>query len=196
MALSNFVSKLNWRLIVLHLIACGFFIYAFLEMFVLHDFKYVMNLMNHGGRRDIDGSRLANDLMWNNLSPLIGLLTGFLVSLAIAIKKHWHWINSLIVFLIAYLLWRFDLFGWRYLKHIFLAPGSLFKDYTIGYFLVNGLVMLAIGLLLFFSRRLVQFIIPVVSGKGGGIYHMMTASRLGSCFGLLFCNLPAEYIGL
>ncbi|MGZ3767060.1 MAG: hypothetical protein ACXVA2_20525 [Mucilaginibacter sp.] len=53
---------------------------------------------------------------------------------------------------------RFDLFGWRYLKHIFLLPGDLFNSMT-AFFIANGLVMLTIGLLLFFLKWSVKFII-------------------------------------
>ncbi|MDB5005761.1 MAG: hypothetical protein JWP45_154 [Mucilaginibacter sp.] len=39
-----------------------------------------------------------------------------------------------------------------------MAPGAVFKEYSIGYFLVNGLVMLTIGLLLFFLKWPMQLI--------------------------------------
>jgi hypothetical protein len=52
---------------------------------------------------------------------------------------------------------RFDLFGWHFLKYIFLKPGLLFKS-DIAFYLTNGLIMLAIGLLLFFMKWSVRFI--------------------------------------
>ena len=112
-----------------------------------------------------NASDLSIDLLWINLSKPSGLLTGFLISLAITIKKHWYWVNSLIVFLTASLLLRYHLFGWYYLSYIFQAPGSIFKAYSIGYFLVNGLIMLTIGLLLFFLKWPVQFISPNKNSK-------------------------------
>jgi hypothetical protein len=168
MALSNFISKLNWRLLVLHFIACWFLIYSFLMFSYIHDNELFIDLLNHpkdwmtkGRLLHVDPSRMSNDTLWVILSKYIGLLTGFLISLILAIKKHWHWLNSLIVFLISILLLRFHLLGWNYLSQIFTMPGALFKKYGIGYFLINGSVMLAIGLLLFFLKWSVQFIKPV-----------------------------------
>ena len=170
--LSNFLSKLNWRLMVIHLIAYWFFIHSFLMFSYLHDNKFLMILLNHskswfnnpkGWRFDV--SSFSIDMLWINLSKPIGLLTGFLISLAITIKKRWYWVNSLIVFLVAALLLRFHLFGWHYLSYVFLAPGSVFKEYSIGYFLVNGLVMLTIGLMLFFLKWPTQFITHSVVAK-------------------------------
>jgi hypothetical protein len=166
--LSNFISKLNWRLILIHLIACGFFIYSFLVFSYLHDHKFLMGFLNrpknwfHNPQNwHFDISTFSNAALWISLSKPLGLLIGFLISLAITIKKHWYWVNSLIVFFVAFLLLRYNLFGWHYLSYVFLVPGSLFKEYSIGYFLVNGLLMLAIGLLLFFLRRVQQFINPI-----------------------------------
>jgi len=39
-----------------------------------------------------------------------------------------------------------------------MAPGSFFKNDTVWYYITSGSVMLAIGLLLFFSKWTVQFI--------------------------------------
>ena len=154
---------------LVHLIACWFFIYSFLIFSYLHDHQFLMNFLNqpkswfdHPKSWHFDPSKLTIDLLWINLSKGVGLLAGFLTSLAIAIKKHWYWINSLIVFLVAILLLKFDIFSWQYLRRIFLAPGSLFKGYSIGYFLVNGSIMLAIGIMLFFLKRIENFIAPVV----------------------------------
>jgi hypothetical protein len=160
MALSNFLSKLNWRLILIHLCACWFFIYSFQVLVYLHDYNFVSIILKYPKNPEkwpFDAHRFYNDILWLGLSKYIGLLTGFLISLAICIKRHWFWLNSLIVFLVAFLLSRFYLFGWRYLKHIFLAPGSLFKENSFRYFLVNGLIMLIIGLVLFFLSYWAKF---------------------------------------
>jgi len=131
----------------------------------LHDHKFLVSLLNQPKdwinnfrSRHFDPGELTIDIIWLSLSKPIGALACFLISLAISIKKRWYWINSLIVFLVAFLLQRFHLFGWYYLSGIFLAPGSLFKEYTIGYFLVNGLIMLALGMLFLFLGVSVKFI--------------------------------------
>ena len=153
---------------VIHLIACGFFIYSFIMFSYLHDHENLIKILNppknwFNNPKNIpyDPSKIAIDAFWINLSKPIGLFAGFLISLAITIKRQWYWVNSLLVFLMSILLLRYHLFGWHYLHYIFLAPGSIFKEYSVGYFLVNGLLMLTIGLLLFFLRRLQQFTIPI-----------------------------------
>ena len=167
MPFSNFTSKLNGRLIVIHLIACWFFIYSFLMFSYLHDHEFLQLVLNHPKNwfkdpqiRHFNASAIFIDALWISLSKPIGLLTGFLISLTIVIKKKWYWVNSLIVFLVAILLLRYHLFGWHYLSYVFMAPGSLFKEYSIWYFLTNGLVMLAIGMLILFLKQVQQFINP------------------------------------
>ncbi|HTD39226.1 MAG TPA: hypothetical protein VK671_01310 [Mucilaginibacter sp.] len=155
MTLSQFVSKLNWRLILVHLIACWFFIHAFLEFAGLHDidiYKEVKDI-----RSSAVQSRIYYDAIWISLSEDAGLLTAFIISLVLSIKHRWHWLNSVIVLLVGFFLNRFDLFGWHFLKHIFLKPGYLFKS-DIGFYLTNGLIMLTIGLLVFFLKWSVRFI--------------------------------------
>jgi hypothetical protein len=157
---------------VIHLVACWFFIYSFMELAYLHDHKFIMALLNQPKSWinnpkgwHIDVAELTIDIWWISLSQLIGVLTGFILSLAMSIRKHWYWLNSLIVFFVAFSLQRFNLFGWHYVNGIFLAPGRLFKEYSIGYFLVNGLIMLAPGLLLLFLGASVKFI----EGKPPGV---------------------------
>jgi hypothetical protein len=58
---------------------------------------------------------------------------------------------------------RFDLDGWDYLKMIFLTPGQYFDHHSAWYYLANGLPMLTIGVLLFFSKLTNRFIDSGVS---------------------------------
>jgi hypothetical protein len=48
--------------------------------------------------------------------------------------------------------------GFDHLSFIFLAPGRLFPINSLATFLVNGVVMLGIGLLVLLSKRLIRFI--------------------------------------
>ncbi|MCU0333886.1 MAG: hypothetical protein MUF62_02420, partial [Chitinophagaceae bacterium] len=74
------------------------------------------------------------------------------------IKRKWFWLNSVLVFVISYLLKRFDLDGWHYLRQIFLAPGQYVDKHSLSHYLVNGLPMLTLGLLLFFSKFTNRFV--------------------------------------
>src|SRR4051794_33040469 len=119
MTLSNFVSKLNWRLIVIHLIACWFFIYAFLEFSALHDLKLIhyivhhyKDIVDHHKFGQLTVSEMYYDAVWSSLGQLLGLITAFLISLFISRKQNWYWVNSVIVLLISILSGRVWDFGW------------------------------------------------------------------------------------
>jgi hypothetical protein len=44
MPLPTFITKINWRLILVHFAACWFFNYAFQELYILHDFNIAIPL--------------------------------------------------------------------------------------------------------------------------------------------------------
>ena len=156
MASSNFLSKLNWRLIVTHTIALGFIIYAFKMFVYLHD-PDVWLKMEHGNIVGVNPKRYVNDLYWGASSGFVGAIIGFIISLLLSLKNKWYWLNSVIVLVAAVNLMEYDLFGWGLWKHILLLPGTIVQSYT-GYVLVNGFVMLAIGALLFFLKPVRRFI--------------------------------------
>lgn len=156
MASSNFLSKFNWRLIVIHTIALGFFIYAFKMFVYLHD-PEIWVKMEHGNVVGVDTKRYVNDVYWGAFSGLVGAFIGLIISLLLSLKNKWYWLNSVIAVVIAVNLMEYDLFGWGLLKHILLLPGTILESYN-GYVLVNGFVMLAIGALLFFLKPIRKFI--------------------------------------
>ena len=88
---------------------------------------------------------------------LIGLLVAFIILLVIAKRRGWFWVNSLIVFLVVFILRLPNFLGWTYFKNIFLEPGHLFNSTTL-YLLTNGLVLLSLGIFVFFFRPLNNFI--------------------------------------
>jgi hypothetical protein len=151
---------------LIHFVACWFFIYAFQELAALHDIALtnaltniknvdddkMLNVMKH-----FDPNRIAIEAAWINLSGPLGLMTGFIASLLISLKNKWYWLNSVIVFVVMIFFKRFKLLGWYYLKNIILEPSDLFKSMTAR-FLTNGLIMLAIGLSLFFVKWSIMFI--------------------------------------
>ena len=115
-------------------------------------------LKKHG----ISTEEFAAFLLFTNFSALAGLLVAFIISLIISSRQHWYWMNSLLAFIVTYILFRFDLLGWEYLRKIFWYPGQLFKN-TASEFLINGIILLSIGLLVFFLPRSKRFI----SNKSG-----------------------------
>jgi hypothetical protein len=63
----------------------------------------------------------------------------------------------MIAFILTYVLYRFDLLGWTYLKYFFWYLGKKFNNSKIE-FLFNGIILLTIGLLILFLKRPTQFI--------------------------------------
>jgi hypothetical protein len=165
MTLQKFISRLNWRQIVIHFIASFFFIYAFMTLAYLYDSKLLDRIRLSNQVDKIQGIETVkystvdfiNFLRIPLYSAIVGLWIAFIISLVISIRRKWFWFNSLITFLLTYFLYRFDLIGWRYLKNIFLALGQLFND-TFIELLLNGTLMLTIGLFLFFLRPILRFI--------------------------------------
>ena len=168
MALSQHLSKFNWRLMLVHFFACLFLIHSFRDFYFLNDFKLKMDLLSRFQKNkgiDFKGLPLAIDsmwishlLLWSILVGYIGLLTGFLISLMISIRHHWYWVNSLIVFIVTFVLIRFGIFNWKYVYYIFQFAEIPFKRTNPWCYITNGAVMLSIGLLLFFLRRSIIFI--------------------------------------
>jgi hypothetical protein len=93
-----------------------------------------------------------------NESGFIGLIIAYLISWRISLKRNWFWVNSVLVFLVAYYLKRLSLLGWSSLQVFFLAPGHLFSVNSVWSFLTNGLFMLTIGSLLLFLKPVIRFI--------------------------------------
>jgi hypothetical protein len=161
----NFISKLNWRQILTHFLAFWFFIHAFDTLSYLYNTR-LLDIVRHSNSQDfkqnfIDNYVSAADLtyfvFWTNISGFIGLIVAFVISVAISIKRNWFWLNSLIVLVVTYVLYRVDLLGWSYLKKFFWRFGQTFSDIKVE-FIVNGALLLMIGLLIFFLKRPNTFI--------------------------------------
>lgn len=166
MAVHNFISRLNWRHILIHFVAAWFFMYAFQTLATLHDIKLVdifrqSDAGNIRNNLELNG-RTVSDLsyfkLWNGIGKTPGLLIAFIISLIISIRKKWFWFNSFIVLMLMYILSWFGLTGWKYLKRIFLKPGDFFENTTFE-FLINGLILLTLGLLTFFLHHTNKFIV-------------------------------------
>lgn len=160
MALYNFVKKLNWRLMLIHSVACVFFIYAFKQLFILHDIEFLTALSgnNFKGVHHDEVLRITNDLLWWNISGSIGLLLAFFISLTICILKKWFWLNPVIMLLITVLLLRSHLLGVEYAPIIRYSSRKLFYLSSYWYCVINGVELLTLGLLIFFSKVSMWFI--------------------------------------
>jgi hypothetical protein len=157
MASSNFLSKLNWRLIIIHTIACGFFIYGFKWLVYLHDTDFWLRL-EHVDLSHIPPERITANLHLQVYFAFAGLFTGFIISLLLSVKHKWFWLNSVLVLLASFTLMQLDLYGWGILKHVFELPGLIFKGHYAAYIITNAAVMILIGIIVFVMKPLTRFI--------------------------------------
>lgn len=167
MTFRTFLSKLNWRQMLVHFVAMWFFIHAFQFLSYLTNirlYEAVQTSSKNNGRfstANFSAAELVSYLYYTTTSWFFALLLALIISLLMSKWKKWFWLNSLISFLIAYLLERFDYSGWYYLKHIFFLPGSVFKHtsyYPTFYLLTNGAVLLSLGVVTFFNNRITRFV--------------------------------------
>ena len=157
------LKRLNWKLILLHFVATWFFIHSFYILSYLHDIEFTEFIMKNRNEIPVfdeipfDTKRMGNFFMITGVSKFIGLLVAFIISLGISLYRKWFWLNSVLVLLITYTLFRLDFLLWDYLKVIFRFIGGFMPNVILD-FLVDGLVMLFLGLLIFFAKKSTQLI--------------------------------------
>jgi hypothetical protein len=153
----SFFSNLNVRLIIVYLVAFWFFYYGTETLAFLYDralAEPTLGSIIHITQK----SRYESDEVFIRQMGNIGLLAAYVISWFVSSKKGWHWINGVIAFVIAFALGYLNWFGWDHLSGIFLAPGRIFKRTSAWNFIVSGSLMLAIGSLLFFWKKVQLFI--------------------------------------
>jgi len=165
MTLHNFIGKINWRQLLIHFVACWFFIHAFQTLSFLYNINLVDTIRQANGRDTIkiltDKGTTATELvyfqLWTSISGFIGLLVAFIISLLISLKRRWFWFNSIIILIATYAFYRLDTLTWPYSQKIFWYLGQMSNNSTVE-FLINGLILLAIGIFIFFLKTSNRFI--------------------------------------
>jgi len=161
--MKEILKRLNWKLILVHFIATWLLIHSFYILSYLHDIEFTEFIMKNRSQVPdfdeipFDTKRMSDFFMITGVSKFIGLLVAFIISLSISIYRKWFWLNSVLVLLITYTLFRLDFLLWDYLKVIFRFIGGFMPNIILD-FLVDGLVMLFLGLLIFFSKKINQII--------------------------------------
>lgn len=158
-------KKINYVQIIFHFIATYFIIFSFqsfswlhdiklIELTEIHGVKYIMtNYKKHG----ITLEEITFFSFWPSVACLAGIVFAFIISIVISKIKKWSILNSFIVLIVIYLLYRFNLLGWNFTRS-FLSVGRFIHDYQ-SKFIINGLILLIIGLIIFFSKwtnRIIQ----------------------------------------
>ncbi len=168
----DFIQRLKWRQILIHFVAAWFFLYAFQTLAFLYNVRMydaLSKIANANGKSssfDLKGENFTigeaiTYFYYATATWFVGLIVAMVISLRIAKKRKWFWVNSLVVFLIIIFLKQQELLGWSFLKKIFLSPGEIFKGsayYTTLYLLTNGLLLLAAGIFIFFNKKINEFI--------------------------------------
>ncbi|WP_018342564.1 hypothetical protein [Cytophaga aurantiaca] len=162
--MNNFILKINYRLILIHLLASVFILLGAERFALLYDFELfeisskeeVVKYIENG---QISATRLSYYLLVHKSGGLIGLLISFLISLMICIKKKIFWLNAITIFITAFFLYRFDILDSMHIT----MPINSFVDLFAGdnlmvYVIASGLILISIGLFLFFNKWTICFI--------------------------------------
>ncbi|HVV56660.1 MAG TPA: hypothetical protein VHC47_15100 [Mucilaginibacter sp.] len=127
--------------------------YKFLELVVHHKFDEIERLY----KNQDTSLRLSMDSFYPAFCELGGILICFIISLVLSIKNKWLWLNSLIVLIAEFGSFCIDRFYWSSVKSFFMFPGIPFKS-DWGFNFTGGMFMIAIGMTLFFWKRIIRFI--------------------------------------
>jgi len=168
----------NWRLILFNFISFFFYVYTaqiFSYLRDLRKYKLVTGL-NDGQKPEVYDAVKASIAPRDNLSDyltdsiyfgLCGLGIAFLIAILISRKNKWHWLNSLLAFIVMFLLWS-NALGWTIVRDYFALFRALFNSTFFGLFF-NGLILLFIGSFFFFSKWSRRFI---EAGNGASKTHI------------------------
>lgn len=168
------IYKINWRIILLHSVATIFIILCAQQFATLNDIEIIKLVDKYGAenalkqlQKDTNSlTRIADFTFWNSMSNLIGLLTAFVLSFIIMIKKKMFWLNSLIIFIIGLLFIRLGLFKNQIIYTLFYSFGDIVPNLGLLYkFIINGTIVLIFALLLFFNKWINNFALNYRSTK-------------------------------
>jgi len=156
--MSSFISKLNPRLLIIHFIASWLFLYGFHTIATLYDYSFLYTKQPPFMTQVLIQRKLESDMLIINEAGIIGLVLAYIISWRLSVKQNWFWLNSVLIFLIAFSLTAFDLLGWKQLRPICMFPGRVFEINSQPYLIMNVAIMLAVGCFLFFNKRVIGFI--------------------------------------
>ena len=154
-----YFSKINGKLIGLHLVAgwflmTGFYTISFLtNIYFAEEFKNITPFSGEAWWGQVPNSFVSTII----LSGFAGLIFSFLISLLICIRKKWFWMNAVIVLILSLLFVKFYWLLWNTVKPFAWFTGEIFNTIFLE-FLINGILLLFIGLFIFFSKWTNQFI--------------------------------------
>ncbi len=166
MTLHTFIAKINWRLILFHFVALWFFCHAVLTFTYLSNVHLVNiarqttdeNMYNVLRSSDVEPGELVDFLTLPYFVEFGSLFIAFIISILISAKRKWFWVNSFLVLILAlFFYYRIDTLLWQSLRKYFWFVGQQFNNAETE-FLVNGLLLLTLSFIFFFSKLSFKFI--------------------------------------
>ncbi|WP_157499490.1 hypothetical protein [Flavobacterium beibuense] len=158
--MKNFISKLNWRLILVHVLAACFFVYSAHSLSYFYDIEMVrmtldktLDSMEH----IISPVRIAYATLFISVSGYIGVVVGTIASLLLCKKYKWFKGNSIVVLLISSLFYKFDIIEWLFINSVFYFPARLFHHFEAK-LITHSVVLFMFGVLCLFNKRIIRFI--------------------------------------
>ena len=152
-------QKLNWKSILLSFAVLWLFAHSFKILGYLYNTE-LAEAVRAGTFEETARRFTTSELTTFTAFPFyaynVGYFVGFLACFLLWGRKKVDIIEAIITLVVFMVISYFGWTGWNnYLKHIFLAPGYYLNG--LGYFLVNGLIMLSIGLSLLFVKNRLSF---------------------------------------
>lgn len=142
---------INWRLILIYIFTIWLFAYGFMIFSYLLDsdlaelIRHSSNLREELVKKRYTKVSLTNLAILSRFGYLLGFFLAFLLMLFAGRKKpKFYWLHAIIALVIFMVFSLSDLTGWNFLKILFLAPGQLAGG--IWFYLINGTIMIAIGM--------------------------------------------------
>jgi hypothetical protein len=148
-------SILNTRLLVIHFIAFLLIMYGAQMFGFIFDYKFLF--LDHTNRINYP-SRMDSDMAIVEQVGNFGLILSFILSWVISSRKNWHWINSIIVFVLTFAIENWVLLRWTKFHNIYLSPGGLFHVFSKWGHIAEGTILLVVGLSLLFLKAITRFI--------------------------------------
>jgi len=157
--MKNFISKLNWRLILVHVLAACFFVYSAHSLSYFYDIEMVRMTLDKtlGDWRELSPNRIAYTSLFISVSGYIGVVVGTIVSLLLCKKYKWFKGNSIVVFLISSLFYKSDIIEWFFINRVFYFPARLFHHFEAK-LITHSVVLFMFGVLCLFNKRIIRFI--------------------------------------
>ena len=160
-------GKINWKIILIHSLAVWFIIHSFHQFSFLYKIEYYKYFLKYiienqkfnsfTNQEITPGKAISHFFYCKAFGNIIGCFVGLMISIIVCKKYNWSIINSLIVFVLMFLLARFYLLGWNYIGYYFTYLGNFLHNLTWS-LLLNGFVLIIPSFLLFFSKKVIVFI--------------------------------------